>query len=104
METNSAGAYGGGIYNDGTLTADNGNGLMQGNVASQLGGGTREFRTGYFNAHCVTFEQNSARYGGGIYVDRGNVTCNTCTFLNNLASVSRLWRELERIARHMEAR
>jgi uncharacterized delta-60 repeat protein len=76
---------GGGIYNQGTLTVNNG--TFTNNTANNGGG---IYNQGTLTVNNSTFTNNSANqgtgpYGGGIY-NNGTLTASTCTFAGNFAS------------------
>ena len=87
--TNGDGAWGGGIYNDGTLTVERS--TISGNTAS--GGSGRHYGGGIYNAGTLTVEGstisgNSAPgdAGGGVFNDvGGSVTVESSTISNNTA-------------------
>jgi BspA type Leucine rich repeat region (6 copies)/Concanavalin A-like lectin/glucanases superfamily len=84
---NASGNYGGGIYNNGTLTLNEC--TLAGNSAMYDGGGVYNFYDGTVTLNQCTLAGNSANYyssGGGIYNNFGTVTLNQCTVAGNSAT------------------
>lgn len=83
---NGRGAYGGGIYNEGTLTVSNS--TFSGNTASHGGGGIYCTNLGTLTVYNSTFTGNSAdagRRGGGISNINCTLTVSNSTFSGNSA-------------------
>jgi hypothetical protein len=89
VSANSA-SWGGGIFNNGQLLSTGGSGLLAGNSASRSGGGLYSDSAGTVTLTGVTIWDNRTGAagvggnGGGIYVNSGTVTCNSCTFRSNI--------------------
>lgn len=78
---NTAGS-GGVIYNNGTLTVNNG---IYVNNTADYGGVCFNDENGVFIGNNGTYINNTATTGGGVYVNSGNLTFNNGTYANNSA-------------------
>ncbi|MCP4211455.1 MAG: hypothetical protein GY764_08245, partial [Halieaceae bacterium] len=83
---NGSTSWGGGIYNDGTLTVTNS--ALSGNVATSGGGGIYIGGGGTLNVTNGTFSGNSANNGGGIVSYGGTLTVANSTFSSNSSTDS----------------
>ncbi len=76
--------YGGGIYNDGTVTLNNF--TINGNTALSKGGGIYNTAIANLTLNSSTVSKNTAGSGGGICTQEGKVTLNNSTVSENTAS------------------
>jgi predicted outer membrane repeat protein len=79
------GVYGGGIFNDGTLTLTNC--ILSGNSATNSGGGIYNYGTLTLN-QCTLSGNSAANGGGGIFILYGTLALNQCTLSGNSAATS----------------
>ena len=96
ITTNTAGSYGGGVFVDGGGTFTMNGGEITGNNAKDNGGGVYVggYGNGTFNmtggsiGGTATADANTAKNGGGVYVDRGEFTMSGGSVTGNSASGS----------------
>ncbi len=87
--------YGGGVYVNGGEFEMTGTAILQGNTATTHGGGVHIFSGGTFTMNGGTIDgtidgtaQNTAEYGGGVFVSGGEFIMNNGTITRNTVTES----------------
>ncbi len=87
VSSNSAGDSGGGIYNSPLSTLNLSRSTVDGNFLTSSGAGGGVYCDGTLQISQSTLSNNTATYGGGIYVDEGMLFVTNSTIMLNHAVV-----------------